>query len=217
MSDIFQEVDEEVRREQLKKLWERYGVYVIALAVVIVLAVAGWRGYEWWAAKQAAEAGAAFEAAINLSDEGKHEEAEKAFAKVAEEGRSGYRILGPLRAAAELARRDPAAAVKAYDELAADSSLGPVWQDFAALRAGYLLVDSAPYEEIRRRLEPAAAGGRAFRNSARELLALSAWRGGNAAAARNWAEMVLTDAEAPGGARNRVAILLALLGSEGKS
>ena len=46
MSDIFTEVDEEVRREQLKKLWERYGNYAIALAFLVVAAVAAWRAYD---------------------------------------------------------------------------------------------------------------------------------------------------------------------------
>src|ERR1700674_2043225 len=83
VSDIFSEVDEEVRREQLKKLWERYGNYVIAAAFVVVLAVAAWRGYDWWETRKAAEAGAAYDAAARLADEGKHEDAEAAFAKVA--------------------------------------------------------------------------------------------------------------------------------------
>ena len=60
MADIFHEVDEEVRREQLKKLWERYSVYIIAAAVLIVVGIAAWRGYEYWVAKRAAAAGAAF-------------------------------------------------------------------------------------------------------------------------------------------------------------
>jgi hypothetical protein len=216
VSDIFHEVDVEVRREQLKKLWERYGAFVIALAVLVVLGVAGWRGYEWWAATKAAESGAAFEAASALSEEGKHDEAERAFSKLAEDGRSGYRVLAPLRAAAELGRRDPAGAIKIYDELAVDGSLGEVWQDFAAVRAGLLRIDNAPYDEMRRRLEPLTAAKRPFRHSARELLALSAWRAGNANAAREWAEMVLTDAETPPGTRNRVAVLMALLGGESK-
>ena len=64
MADIFQEVDEEVRREQLKKLWERYQNYVIAVAVVILLAVGGWRAYDYWETKKAAEAGTAFELSL---------------------------------------------------------------------------------------------------------------------------------------------------------
>jgi len=54
VSDIFHEVDEEVRREQLKKLWDRYGNYVVAAAFLLVAAVAAWRGYMWWEGKKAA-------------------------------------------------------------------------------------------------------------------------------------------------------------------
>ena len=61
MADIFHEVDEEVRREQLKRLWDRYSIYFIALAVLIVAGIGAWRGYEYWVAKRAAAAGAAFE------------------------------------------------------------------------------------------------------------------------------------------------------------
>ena len=136
MADIFHEVDEEVRREQLKKLWDRYSIYLIALAVLIVAGMAGWRGYEYWVAKKAAAAGAAFEAAIALNEARQAAEAEAAFAKVAAEAPDGYRVLARMRAAGALAQIKPADAVKAYDELSADASLGTIWQDLAAVRAG---------------------------------------------------------------------------------
>ena len=66
MSDIFSEVDEEVRRERLQKLWNQYGYYFIAACVLLVVAVGGWRTYEWYEAKKAAEAGSAFQAAAAL-------------------------------------------------------------------------------------------------------------------------------------------------------
>jgi hypothetical protein len=216
VADIFHEVDEEVRREQLKKLWERYGHYLVALAILIVAAVAGWRGYEYWQTKKAAEAGAAFEAAMTLSEQGKHEEAGAAFAKIAAEGTSGYRALARLREAAELAQRDPQAAVKLYDEIAADRSAGQVVQDLAALRAAMILVDTATYDELRRRLEPLTEPDRAFRHSARELLALSAWRAGDLAAAQRWFDRITTDPETPTGTRQRIDVLMALVASQGK-
>ena len=103
MSELFDEVDEEVRREQLKKLWDRYSIYIIAGALLIIAAVGAWRGYQYLEAQKAAEAGAAFDAAIDLSEQGKHAEAEAAFDKLAATAPSGYRILARLRAAGELA------------------------------------------------------------------------------------------------------------------
>ena len=216
VSDIFNEVDEEIRREQLNKLWQRYGTYIIALCVLVVAGVGAWRGYEWWQAKQAAQAGAAFEQAVTLAEAGKHQEAEAAFAKIASDGTASYRVLARLRDAAELARTDSKAAVAAYDAIANDNTAGQVIQDLAAVRAGFLLVDTAPFSEIRTRLEPLTAPDRAFRHSAREILALSAWKAGDMAAARQWADMIITDPQTPSGTRSRAEVLNELIAASGK-
>ncbi len=216
MADIFQEVDEEVRRERLNKLWHRYGYYIIAACLLVVVAVGAWRGYEWWETKKAAEAGAAFEQAVILAEGGKHQEAEAAFAKLATDSTAGYRLLARLREAAELGRTDRKAAIKAYDEIAADRSVGQVIQDLATLRAGFLLVDGSSYGDMRARLEPLAAPDRAFRHSARELLALSAWKGGDMGAARRWTDMIITDPQTPSAARSRAEVLSELIAASGK-
>jgi hypothetical protein len=211
VSDIFNEVDEEVRRERLNKLWQRYGNYLVALCVLIVVGVGAWRGYEWWQAKQAAQSGAAFEQAAALAEAGKSQEAEAAFAKLTTDGTASYRVLAGLRQATELARTDSKAAVAAYDKIAADKSAGPAIQDLAAIRAALLLVDSAPYAEIRTRLEPLTASDRVFRHSAREILALSAWKSHNLAAARQWTDLIVTDPQTPSGMRSRVEVLSQLI------
>jgi len=216
VSDIFREVDEEVRRERLEQLWKRYGNHAIAAMIVVLAGIAGWRGYGYWEQRKAAESGAAFEAASALADEGKHAEAQAAFAKLATDGTAGYRVLARFREAGQLGLSDAKAAVGAYDALVADASLGRPLQDLAAVRAGLLLVDTAPYEELRTRLEPLTAPDRPFRHSARELLALSAWRSGDNAAARRWIDAVVSDPETPAGIRNRAEVLMALTGSDGK-
>ncbi|MFZ0987143.1 MAG: tetratricopeptide repeat protein [Xanthobacteraceae bacterium] len=216
MTDIFQEVDEEVRREQLKKLWERYGTYFIAACIVIVIGVGAWRGYEWWQAKQAAQSGAAFEQAVKLAESGKHQEAAAAFTKLSADATPGYRVLARLREAAELATTDRKTAVAAYDAIATDNRAGQVVRDLAAVRAGYLLVDTAPYSQILQRLEPATAADRAFRHSAREILALSAWKTGDMSAARRWTEMIMGDPQTPPGPRSRAEMLSELIAASAK-
>jgi hypothetical protein len=217
VSDIFQEVDEEVRRDQLKKLWDRYGNYLVALCVLVVVGVAAWRGYDYWQTRQSEAAGAAFEAAVTLGGEGKHKEASEAFAKIATTGTAGYRVLARMREAAELAPTDSKAAVKAYDDIAADRSVGEVFQDLAAVRAGLLLVDTTPYADLQGRLEPQAGDGRAFRHTAREVLALAAWKAGNAADAKRWSDAITADPTSPAALRSRVEVLSALLAANGKS
>ena len=174
MSEIFNEIDEDLRREQLKKLWERYSIFIIAGAILIIAAVGGWRGYQYLEAKKAAEAG-------------------------------------------DAAAADPKAAAKLYDAIAADPAVSASQQDLARIRAAGLLMESEPYAEMRQRLEPATGEGRTFRHTARELLALSAYRANDATAARQWLDMIGNDARTPASMRSRAEALQALLPPAAKS
>ena len=115
--------------------------------MLIVAAVGGWRGYQYLEAKKAAEAGAAFDKAVELSEQNKHAEAEAAFNSLAATAPSGYRMLARLRAAGEVASHDPQAAAKLYDDIAADRSVGALDQELARIRAARLLVDTSTYPD----------------------------------------------------------------------
>ena len=73
-----------------------------------------------------------------------------------------------------------------------------------------VLVDTAPLAELTDKLEPLTTADRPFRHTARELLALSAWRNGDAAAAKRWLDLIATDAETPAGTRSRMEVLMTL-------
>ena len=215
MSDIFREVDEELRRERLQRLWDRYGTYIIAAAVVIVVGVGGWRAWEYWEAKRAAESGDRFTAALELSRQGKHQEAAQALESLAREGTSGYAVLARFRAAGEKAEAgDKAGAAAAYDALANDGGLSPVLRDLARIKAAYLVVDSESYDNARRRAEGLAASG-PWRHMAKEALGLSAWRTGDAAAAERWFNELVGDLEAPANLKARAEAMLTLIAGQG--
>ena len=217
MTELFDEVDEEVRRDQLKRLWDQYSIYIVAGALLIIAAVGGWRGYQYLEAKKAAEAGSAFDAAVDLSEQNKHAEAEAAFNNLAATAPSGYRMLARLRAAAEVAIRDPQAGAKMYDAISADRSVGAIEQDLARIRAAGLLLETASYPSMRERLEAATKPDATFRHTARELLALSAWRANDTAAARQWLDLIANDGETPSSVRSRAEALQALLPPVAKS
>jgi hypothetical protein len=217
VSELFDEVDEEVRREQLQKLWDRYSIYLIAGALLIVAAVGGWRGYQYVEEQKATEAGAAFEVAFALAEQNKHSEAEAAFDKLAATAPPGYRVLARLRAAAELAARDPKAGAKSYDDIAADRGVGTAQQDLARIRAAGLLIDTETYPNMLQRLEAATKPDATFRHTARELLALSAWHANDTTAARQWLDMIANDGETPSAMRSRAEALQALLPPVAKS
>jgi hypothetical protein len=154
---------------------------------------------------------------VALSEQGKQTEAEAAFGKIASDAPQGYRILARFRAADAQAQANPAAAAKAYEALAADSTIGATWRDLAAVRAGLLTVDSASLADMRQKFEPLTEPGRSFRHTAREILAFSAWRNKDAAAARRYIDMIAADGETPPGTRARIDVLSALVAASGKS
>jgi hypothetical protein len=126
-------------------------------------------------------------------------------------------MLSRLRAAAEAATRDPQAAAKLYDDIATDRSVAAPEQDLARIRAAGLLLDTTSYNNMLQRLEPATAPGATYRHTARELLALSAWRANDAAAARQWLDVIANDGETPPSLRSRAEALQALLPPVAKS
>jgi hypothetical protein len=206
MADIFDEVEEDLRKARFEALVKKYWPALLTAAAVVVVVVGGWRFYEYRQAQQSAAAGARFAAALRLSrTDGA--EAEKQFQSLAADAPSGYRILSRFRQATELGTRDKDAAVRAYDALAADPAIGPVLQDVARIRAGYLLVDSAPAAEVNRRVEALAMPGGTFRHSARELLALAALKAGDRPAAERWLKAITDDAETPQGVRGRADLM----------
>ena len=217
MADIFQEVDEEVRREQLKKLWDRYGIYLIAACVLVVVGVGAWRGYEWWQAKQGGGIRRGVRAGGRLAEAGK---TPGRRSRLRQARHRRHRRLSRAGASARSGRtwRRPiaTAAVKAYDEIAADRSAGQVIAGSGRGAGRVLLVDHAPYSEMRTRLEPLTGADRTFRHSAREMLALSAWKAGDVAAARQWTDMIVTDPQTPAGARSRAEVLSELIAASGK-
>ncbi|HWV96569.1 MAG TPA: tetratricopeptide repeat protein [Xanthobacteraceae bacterium] len=217
MSEIFNEIDDELRREQLKKLWDKYSVYIVALAVLIVLGVGGWRGYEYYMTQKAYKASAAYDAAAALSDENKHAEAEAAFTALAADAPAGYRALARLRAAADASSRDPKAGVKLYDEISADAGVGANERALASVRAATLLLDTDSYDDMQKRLQAVAQPGGIYRHTARELLALSAWRNNNIAEARKWLDQIAEDGESPATLRSRAEALQAVLPPAAKS
>jgi hypothetical protein len=126
-------------------------------------------------------------------------------------------MLARLREAAEVATRDPQAAAKMYDDIAADRSVRSPEQDLARIRAASLLLEKTSYAGMLQRLETAAEPDATFRHTARELLALSAWRANDTAAARHWLDVIANDGETPSGLRSRADALQALLPPVAKS
>lgn len=211
MADIFREVEEDIRRDRLQQLWDKYGIYLIGLVVGIIALtslVVGWRAYTQ---SQAEEASKAFALAVaGAAQEGA--DAPALFTDLADGSPSGYAALARLRAAGALADAgDLDEAIAAYDAVAADSAADDILRDLARVKSGTLLVGRTSYDDLAIRLVPLTDAGEAWRNPAREALGMAAYAEQKYAQAQSYFQSIVGDQTATPGVRDRAHVMLALI------
>lgn len=209
MSDIFEEVGEDLRRDQYVKLWKAYGKYLVAIIAAIVLGTATGVGYQEYASSRKNAASDLYEDAVTLLRDGNEVEAQLKLTELGASTDGVYKVLGVLREAAILGNgdgRDDAVAL--YDRIVSGGvDAPPLLRDLAGLRAALLVMDSASSEEISVRLAPLAKDGAPFRYSARELQGVLALRDGDLETAREILTGLAEDGAAPPALRGRAIAL----------
>lgn len=213
---FIREVNEELRSDQMRLVWKRFGRILIGIAVLVVLGTIGKVSYEYWRDSQASAAGDEFLAALTLARDGKKDEALAALGKLEQEGFGSYPVLARMRSASLLAETDTQRAVNAFTAIAKDTSVPQPVRDAARLRAAYLLVDTGTYERVSAEVEQLTTPQSATRHSAREVLGLSAYKHGDYARAKEWFDAILNDNETPRNVANRAQMLLDLIAASGK-
>ena len=210
------EVDDELRTDQFKSLWQRYGIVLVSAAVAVVLGTAGFEGYKYWRDSQASKSGDLFLEALTNAKDQKPEDAFKALAELEKTGFGSYPLLARMRAATLLATQGNAkGAVEAFDTIAADNSVDSAIADMARLRAALLLVDSGSYDDVAKHAELLTADNNALRFSAREALGLSAWKAGKTKEAQGFFESIKNDEAAPRALGDRADLMLSVIKSSG--
>ncbi|MET0575260.1 MAG: tetratricopeptide repeat protein [Mesorhizobium sp.] len=220
MSDdsFIREVNEEIRQDQARALWDRYGPIAIAIAICVVLGTAAFVGYNYWVETRANRSGDDFSQALRLANDGKSDEAMKALEALETGGHGAYPVLARLRAATVLAGKgDFSGAVAGFDEVSGDASIPVAIRDMARLRAALVLVDHGTYADVATRVEVLNADNNPLRHSARELLGLSAWKEGKSADALKFFEQVSADDAAPRNVRERANLLTELIRGSGNA
>jgi hypothetical protein len=224
MSDIFREVDEDLRRDRLEMIWKRYGAAIVGAVLVIVAGTAGfvaWRNHQHAEAEtKTAQLADALRLAGNTPGQasntsGDSKAAADALSAFAAQSGTGPGTLARFFEAGLRAREgDNAAAIKIYDELTQSAKLEPVYRDLATVLSVMHQVQTGDPGQLTARLQPLTADNSPWRHSARELTALLAIRSGDKATAGKLFAQIQDDPAAPSGVRSRATELAALYSAE---
>jgi len=211
VSDIFREVEEDVRRERLEKLWKAYGNYAIVAVILLFAGIAGWQFWQRHELQERQKVSDAFIAAQRITNA---QAAASAFADLARTAPKGYaRVARLSQAGAMLASGQRPDAIALYKQIAKEDSgeLGSV----ARLRAGWALADSASRGELVELLKPLDQPGNAWRPNAREVLAYADYRAMDTKSALAKYSQLALDPDSPQGLRSRAQAMAAFLKSGG--
>ena len=212
---LLREIDEDIRRERYAKLWKRYGAYVIALAVLLVVVVAGRQIWQQRTFARQQAAGAQFSQAMNLARSDRAA-AEKALSELIGHGPSGYAMLATFEQAALLLRNGDRPGARALYQELQRSADGKLFKEFAIVLDALAAMeeDQTPLDAdaIRARLQPLTEDANPLRFTARELTAVLDLGSGKRAEARSQFAALAADLQAPAGVRTRARQALAQLG-----
>ena len=209
MSDIFEEVDEEVRKDKYSQLWQKYGNWFVSCAVALLLLAVGYVQWQKYDFEQRAQSSTEFIAALRLIDSKKPEEATRALAGLAESGTKGYAILAKFRAAGlKVQAGDSASASEIYDAIADDDEVNTLYRDLARLYAIMQRVDDGDTSELSTELRKLLSDDNPWRFSAREMAAVLALRQRDTKTAREYFKMLTDDPSTPTGLRQRASEML---------
>lgn len=211
---LLREIEEDLRREKYERLWKRYGIFVIAAVVLLVVGVAGYKVWEYRNNRSHMQAEQTLTTAMQLAETDK-EAAEQKLQQLIDDAPPGYAMLAAFQRAALLTDAgDVQGARKIYESLQ-QTAPSPLYRDFAAVRDAMaaLAAEALPLDAdaIRDRLQPITAASNPWRYSAEELIAIIDMRAGQTSQARDRLSTLASDAGAPPDLRSRAQQLLTQL------
>ena len=213
MVDIFEEVDEELRRDKYQDLLRKYGPWVLGGALAIIAGAAGYQGWNAWRTAQHEASSDAYVSALRAAEAGNYSLASTGFETLAEDGVGGYPELALLqRGSVALEEGDREAAAGFFDRAARQAS-DPVIRDLATLKSVWARWDALSFNDIEIRLTPLTGDTSPYRFLAREAIAAAALRDGNLERARETYQLISFGFDAPQGVRQRAQEALAVIAS----
>jgi len=212
---LIREVDEELRRDRMRKFWRQAGPWVIGGAVAVVLVVAGYEGWTWWQKTQSARSSDQFYAAAKIADGTDLDAAKKALDGVIAQGSGGYPMLAQFREAALLAQNGKIdEAVAAYDGLSTSLNNTHL-RELALVLAANLLVDKGDVSAVEQRVGGSMTPASPMRNAAREVMGLVQYKAGKLDDAMKNFQAILDDPLATRDLQSRIQIYMLQLQAEG--
>lgn len=208
LTDSFiQEVDEDVKNDNLKELWNRYGLFVIAVVVLAVSAAVSFDKLQAWQMLRNQNRTEAYMTATKLQDNA--EETIAALQKISQDNQGIFSDFAKLQIANVLLEENKQEeALAALEKLAGEKQVNSEVKNIALVKLATYRVDTASYDELKELLQPVLVEGNSWMPLAQDLLAMSAIKSGDLENARSIYENILKIKDLPEDFRAKIQDML---------
>lgn len=213
MSDVFDEVNEELRKERMEALAKKYAPFVIGVVVAVLAVVIGNQLYTNYVIDAANKDGDIMLSAVdNAGADGGDVNSEEQLLSLVAEGSGAYPEMAKLRLASDFANAgNTEEAIRLYDEVMA-SAPAPELTQVALMRKAYILLDKSDYATLKEMLSSVDG---MWRPLADEVLAVAAFNASDYETAAAHYFDIASQASISNGLRQRADKGLSVLASKG--
>ncbi len=190
---FIKEVNEDLKNESMKKLWDKYGLYIIILVAAALTAAVSFETMKAWHTKKIQKWSDSYAYALSLQNQGKYDDSIQTFDYIAGQDYGIFSDLAQMQKANILLEQNKTdEALKLMAEIAADKSFNSQLRDTVALKLASYKLENAPIDEIRQLIGGIAQDAEnSWQPSANEMLALAYLRDGEIAQAREIYDQLL--------------------------
>ena len=210
---LFKEIAEDVKNEQLKHLWDKYGLLIILVVALSLTAAVSFETFKAWNIKQDEKLSNAYAVAISLQASGKMDESIKVLKNLKDRDNGIYTDIANLQLSNIYFEQGKSEkALKILNKMIEDSDTNTQMQEIATIKlASYLLDTNAPKEEISNLLSPLTKTDGKWANIAIEMLAMLAIRDGDIEQAKKQYEIIVNSPNEQKTLENRASDMLTIL------
>lgn len=212
---FIREVTEELKNDNLKLLWKKYGLYITIGIVILLTAAVSFETIKSWRIKQHQSWSDTYAYALALQNQGRFTESLEVLDKIEKSGNNIYADIAKMQSANimfEQGRTDDALAI--LEEIVKSRDVNEKIKDMAIIKLASYKLDSAPAEEVANLLNPLIKKNNSWNNIAKEMMAMLAIREGNIEQAKTLYNEILNSGKLNEGLQSRVKDMVSILNSE---
>ena len=211
-TDAFiQEIDEDVKNDNLKVLWDKYGIFVVLLVVLAVSATVSFEKIRSWKAEQNQQTTENYMSAAQLREN--PEETIAALQQINQSNQGIFSDFAKLQIANVLFNQNKnEEAMAALQSLIDDKQTNDEVKNIALIKLATYKVDQLPRAEFEALVKPIIDANNSWTPLAQDLLAMSAIQEGDVDTARSIYENILKIKDLPEGFKTKVQDMLTSLG-----